>query len=56
MKESISTSRTITNTLHYVFCIGLSIIVLFPIYMGVMAGFKTNGQLFTDPVGLPIHL
>lgn len=53
MKESISTSRTITNTLNYVFCIGLSIIVLFPIYMGVMAGFKTNGQLFTDPVGLP---
>lgn len=51
--ESQSTERYITTVWRYVFCIVLSILVLFPIYMGLVAGFKSNGQLFSDPIGLP---
>ncbi len=53
MKELISSRRYLTIRLTYLFCIILSVIVLFPVYMGIIAGFKSNGQLFSDPVGLP---
>ena len=43
----------VSRTIQYTFCILLSIIVLFPIYMGIFGGFKSKGQLLTDPVGLP---
>lgn len=53
MKEFITSRRYLATRLHYLFCIVLSIIVLFPVYMGIIAGFKTNGQLFSDPIGFP---
>ncbi len=53
MKRLLPSKRYFKTVFHYLFCIVLSILVLFPVYMGVIAGFKSNGQLFTDPVGLP---
>ncbi|MEJ5187633.1 carbohydrate ABC transporter permease [Treponema sp. J25] len=47
---SISFSRRVVQ---YTFCIILSFIVLIPLYMGFVGGLKSNGQLLTDPVGLP---
>ncbi|MCX7656897.1 MAG: carbohydrate ABC transporter permease [Treponemataceae bacterium] len=47
---SISFSR---RFVQYTFCIILSFIVLIPLYMGFVGGLKSNGQLLTDPVGLP---
>jgi raffinose/stachyose/melibiose transport system permease protein len=51
--KSKSSQYSILRTLQYVFCILLSIIVLFPVYMGIFGGFKSNGQLLSDPVGFP---
>jgi len=51
--KSIKAQNGISRTLQYFFCIVLSIIVLFPVYMGIIGGFKSNGQLLSDPVGLP---
>ncbi len=47
---SVSFSRRV---IQYTFCIILSFIVLIPLYMGFVGGLKSNGQLLTDPVGLP---
>lgn len=52
-KQSITTQRIISNAWKYAFCIALSVFVLFPIYMGIFGGFKSLGQLFTDPIGIP---
>ena len=51
--KSKKAQNSIARTLQYTFCIILSIIVLFPVYMGIIGGFKSNGQLLSDPVGLP---
>src|SRR5574344_2019014 len=53
MSKKLSTERFFSNLGKYIFCLLLSLFVLFPIYMGVMGGFKSTGQLLTDPVGVP---
>lgn len=39
---------------RYLFCIAVALIILIPLYIGVMGGFKSMGQLIADPIGLPI--
>ena len=35
------------------FAIIVAILMFFPFYLVILGGFKTNGQLFIDPLGLP---
>lgn len=53
MLKKNSSQRVARLVVQYVFCVVLTLIVLIPIYMGFAGGLKSNGQLLTDPVGLP---
>ena len=53
MLKTSSSQRLTSRIGQYTFCILVTIVVLFPIYMGIFGGFKSKGQLLTDPVGLP---
>jgi raffinose/stachyose/melibiose transport system permease protein len=53
MLKTSSSQRLIRNIVQYTFCVLLTIIVIIPIYMGIGGGFKSMGQLMTDPIGLP---
>ncbi|AEJ18478.1 carbohydrate ABC transporter permease [Gracilinema caldarium] len=53
MMKSNSSQRYLRHVIQTSFCIILSLVVLIPIYMGFVGGLKSNGQLLTDPVGLP---
>jgi raffinose/stachyose/melibiose transport system permease protein len=45
--------RRVILTLEYVFCVVLTLLVLVPLYISVMGGLKSQGQLMLDPLGLP---
>ena len=53
MLKTSSSQRLIRNLVQYAFCILLTLVVIIPIYMGIGGGFKSMGQLMTDPIGLP---
>jgi len=40
-------------TVDYAVCTALSLVVLLPLYMAVVGGLKSSGQLASDPLGLP---
>jgi raffinose/stachyose/melibiose transport system permease protein len=44
---------TVSSILKYIILIFFSLIILIPIILTVLAGFKTVGQLNADPVGFP---
>ncbi|MEU7923788.1 carbohydrate ABC transporter permease [Micromonospora sp. NPDC049801] len=44
--------RTRSIVLHLV-CIGVGALIVVPVWFGVIGGFKDNGQLSTNPLGLP---
>lgn len=52
--KSYSKQKLIARTIQYVFCFALLLVVVTPLYIGLMGGFKSMGQLMTDPLGLPI--
>lgn len=54
MTISYTRQQIIRKTVNYLFCVLLSIFVLIPVYLAVTGGFKTMGQLMTDPMGLPL--
>lgn len=45
--------RVLTLTLEYVFCFVLAAVVLIPLYLAVVGGLKSSGQLAVDPLGWP---
>ncbi|MGC4853729.1 carbohydrate ABC transporter permease [Micromonospora sp. DT4] len=47
-----SAQRTRSIVLHLV-CIGVGALIVVPDWFGVIGGFKDNGQLSTNPLGLP---
>ncbi len=53
MGKKITSNYKFSRIIQYTFCGILSLIVLLPMYIGVMGGFKSNGQLLTDPLGIP---
>jgi len=44
--------RTRSVVLHLV-CIAVGVLIVVPVYFGVLGGFKDNGQLSTNPLGWP---
>ncbi|MFG1654510.1 carbohydrate ABC transporter permease [Micromonospora sp. NPDC049275] len=44
--------RTRSIVLHLI-CIGVGALIVVPVWFGVIGGFKDNGQLSTNPLGLP---
>lgn len=47
-------SRTKSIALfEYAFCVVLAALVLVPLYLALVGGLKTSGQLAVDPIGLP---
>jgi len=47
------TSRLVPTILEYLFCFALAAVVLVPLYLSVVGGLKSSGQLSQDPLGLP---
>jgi raffinose/stachyose/melibiose transport system permease protein len=47
------TMRPVRATALHVMCIVIGAAILVPILFGVFGGFKDNGQLFNNPIGLP---
>ncbi|MEU7841394.1 carbohydrate ABC transporter permease [Micromonospora sp. NPDC049114] len=47
-----SAQRTRSLVLHLI-CIGVGALIVVPVWFGVIGGFKDNGQLSTNPLGLP---
>lgn len=45
--------RVLALTLEYVFCFALAAVVLIPLYLAVVGGVKSSGQLAVDPLGWP---
>lgn len=45
--------RRLTTTFEYVILVALALVVLVPLYISLMGGFKSTGQLAQDPLGLP---
>ena len=52
--QSYSSQKIFARTIQYTFCFLLLVIVVTPLYIGLLGGFKTMGQLMTDPFGFPI--
>ncbi len=53
MAASYSRQRAISSFFKYLFCVVLALIVLVPLYLAIVGGFKNMGQLMVDPLGLP---
>ena len=53
MTRKLSTQRFFDKFWKYTFCVILSILVLFPVYICITGGFKSTGALRADPIGLP---
>lgn len=53
MASSIKRSKGLSDGLAYLFCALLSVFVLLPMWIAVMGGFKSMGQLIANPVGIP---
>jgi raffinose/stachyose/melibiose transport system permease protein len=51
--KSISGSKRIVDTFKYILCAFMILIIAVPLYISVMGGFKSVGQLRAEPVGLP---
>jgi raffinose/stachyose/melibiose transport system permease protein len=51
--RSISRSKRIADTFKYLLCAFVLLIIAVPLYISIMGGFKSVGQLRADPVGLP---
>ncbi|MFY1702763.1 carbohydrate ABC transporter permease [Micromonospora sp. WMMA1923] len=47
-----SSARTRRLVLHLV-CVAVGALIVVPVWFGVIGGFKDNGQLSTNPLGLP---
>ena len=45
--------RRITLTLEYLFCVAVALTVLGPLYVAVLGGMKSMGQLMNAPLGWP---
>jgi len=45
--------RGVTNSFRYLFCIALALVVLVPLWISVLGGFKSQSQLAVDPMGWP---
>ena len=53
MTTSFRIQRGFARTLEYVFCILVTIAVIVPLYIDVIGGFKSMGQLLNEPLALP---
>lgn len=45
--------RTLWNGFAYILCGAVALVVLIPLYIAVLGGFKTMGQLMTEPLAFP---
>ncbi|MBN2738940.1 MAG: carbohydrate ABC transporter permease [Spirochaetales bacterium] len=53
MMKTISSENRFYNTIQYIFCGLVFLIIAVPIYISIMGGFKSVGQLRAQPVALP---
>lgn len=51
--KTISSENRFYNTIQYIFCGLVFLIIAVPIYISIMGGFKSVGQLRAQPVALP---
>lgn len=51
--KSITTTNRLLNVFRYLFCVIILFIIAVPLYISVMGGFKSVGQLRAEPVSLP---
>lgn len=51
--KSYRWQRAVPRTIEYLFCLILAGVVLVPLYLSVVGGLKSSGQLSVDPLGLP---
>ncbi|QGQ93989.1 carbohydrate ABC transporter permease [Paenibacillus psychroresistens] len=49
-------SRRLGNLSIFIFLFAGSVVMLFPIYMGVLNSLKTDGQMLTNIMSIPMHL
>lgn len=48
-----SRNRILPTVFEYLFCVVLAALVLVPLYLAMVGGLKSSGQLAIDPLGLP---
>jgi len=53
MISSHSTRKRLARVFQYAFCLAVTAAVLVPLYVAVMGGLKSMGQLMNDPLGWP---
>jgi len=51
--KSIKAKNLLLNVFRYSFCIIILLVITLPLYISVMGGFKSVGQLRAEPVSLP---
>lgn len=51
--KSASMQRNVMHLVQYTFCFLLLLVVLIPLHIGFLGGFKSMGELMTDPLGMP---
>lgn len=53
MSEMVGSKSRVKSVLLHVISISVASLIVIPILFGVLGGFKHNGQLASDPIGLP---
>ncbi|MER7168511.1 carbohydrate ABC transporter permease [Micromonospora sp. NPDC000207] len=53
MTRTTPVGRRSSHLVLHLVCIAVGALIVVPVWFGVMGGFKDNGQLFTNPLGLP---
>jgi raffinose/stachyose/melibiose transport system permease protein len=51
--KSIKAENLLLNVFRYSFCVIILLVITIPLYISVMGGFKSVGQLRAEPVSLP---
>ncbi|MGV9213985.1 carbohydrate ABC transporter permease [Micromonospora sp. RB23] len=53
MTATTSSAQRARSIVLHIVCIGVGALIVVPVWFGVIGGFKDNGQLSTNPLGLP---
>ena len=53
IRRNRRTMRLITTTLRFTIGLTVALAMFFPLWTSLAGGFKTNGQIFADPFGVP---
>src|SRR5690349_2732183 len=53
MSEMVGSKSRVKSLILHIISISVASLIVIPILFGVLGGFKHNGQLASDPIGLP---